>query len=293
MGFYRVRSDLTIDVDDLLVRVRALNPEAIVAVAYFGFPVQPEAAEALQQLRARCRVVEDCVHGSLLEFATPVVGRVGDFVVTAFRKYLPLPDGGVVTGSAASDLPELSPSRDRQVARRALSRALRGSFPDGAPSAVEDAYVALEDAAERALTRQCPLEATSNLSARILAGLDLGAAAARRRINYGALLKAFDDPLFQAIGRPLKPELPASVSPLTFPLVVVPRHRDAFRASLRQERVFAPVHWPLPPEVDRHEFPDAELMSRSIIGLPVDQRYTPEDMSVLLDRVRRAWRRIV
>jgi dTDP-4-amino-4,6-dideoxygalactose transaminase len=285
VSFYPVSDDLTVDADALLRCASRVQPAAILAVAYFGFPLDPKLQDALAELRPRCRIVEDCVQGSLLEFPSPAVGSAGDFVLTSFRKYLPLPDGGIVIGPATDELPQLPPSRSSYVTWRAMAKALCSDYMDGAPEEVVPAYRALLRAAEDMLDHESPLEGMSDYSATLLQTLDLPAAAARRRENYAFLAALFADPDVAQLARPMRPELPERVSPLLFPVRVDPRHRNAVRDALREQRFFLPVHWPLPVEVSRAEFPDAHELSESILGLHVDQRYDAGDMELQADRL--------
>jgi dTDP-4-amino-4,6-dideoxygalactose transaminase len=290
VAFYRVRADLSVDVDDLVSQARTTGAAAVLVISYFGFPYAQDLTEALVDLRSRCRVIEDCVHGSLLEFADSVVGGVGDFVVTSFRKYLPVPDGGVVTGPAASDLPELPEKSGAYVRWRALAKVLCQEHLDGgAPDEVASGYRSLFLAAERLLDRETPLFATSRLSGGLLAGLDLAAAAARRRENFRLLAGAFRGPELASIGRPLLPQLPDAVSPLLFPILVDPERRDRIRDALRAEGVFLPVHWPVPARVDPDRQHDSVRLASSILSLHVDQRYGPNEMEAQIAAVRSAW----
>jgi dTDP-4-amino-4,6-dideoxygalactose transaminase len=287
--FYRVDRRLEVDLDDLTRHIRDLRPAAVVVISYFGFPVGRDLADALKPLRPDVCVVEDCAHGSLLEFPEPLVGGVGDIVFTSFRKYLPLPDGGLISGPQADDLPAILPGQGSHVALRLLARGLRGTLPD--PAIAEDLFVSLEDAAEADLDAASPLEGASELALRLLALLDLSELAARRRANYGLLAEAFaEDGGLRAAALPLRPVLPERVSPLVFPVVAAQERRDAIRDQLRARHVFTPVHWPLPDDVDLAEFPESAALSRSIIGLPVDQRYGPDEMQSLLGRFRDAAR---
>jgi dTDP-4-amino-4,6-dideoxygalactose transaminase len=293
VAFYRVRQDLTVDVDDLVEQARATGAGAVLVISYFGFPYGDDLSEALADLRTRCRVIEDCVHGSLLEFPDPVVGRVGDFVVTSFRKYLPLPDGGLVTGPAAAELPELAEETGHYVRWRTLAKVLCSEYLDGdAPDAVAPGYRALFLAAEALIDRETPLSATSGISGGLFAKLDLAAVAARRRENFRLLTELFARPDVAAIGRPLFSHLPDAVSPLLFPIVVDPERRERLREALREKRIFLPVHWPVPDEVDPDRRRASAQLASSIVSLHLDQRYGPCELETQVAALRSAWARV-
>src|SRR5438874_8824495 len=119
--FYLVGGDLWPLLDELERSVESQSPAAILVVNYFGFPPAPEDAARFRALREPCLVVEDCVQGSLVELPDAAGGTIGDAVFTSFRKYLPVPDGGLLTGAATRPLPPAAAS----LRKRLLGQFLR------------------------------------------------------------------------------------------------------------------------------------------------------------------------
>lgn len=285
--FYPVGGDLRPRLDELERAVESQSPAAVLVVDYFGFPPSPEDAARLRALREACLVVEDCVQGSLVELPDAAGGVIGDVVFTSFRKYLPVPDGGLLTGVRPRRLPPAAAS----LRGRLLGQLLRGAWVSGRAEGpeVEAVFLGLLEAGESSLDEHMPLEGTSRLSERLVAGLDLADAASRRRANFVALIEALEES--DAV-TPVLRGLPAGVSPLVLPARVGGGRRDALRSELVQRRIFCPVHWPLPPEIDEARFPEEHLLSAEMLGLPLDQRYEPADMQRLADELAAAWREI-
>ena len=283
--FYQVGADLRPRLDELERSVEAQSPAAVLVVDYFGYPPSPEDAARLRALREACLVVEDCVQGSLVELPDAAGGAIGDAVFTSFRKYLPVPDGGLLTGATLRRLPPAATS----LRERLLGQLLRGAWVSGQAEGaqVEAVFLGLLEAGEASLDEELPLEATSRLSERLIAGLDLADGAARRRANFVALIEALAGS--DAV-TPVLRELPAGVSPLALPVRVGGGRRDVLRAELVRRRIFCPVHWPLPPEIDAERFPEEHRLSSEMLGLPLDQRYEPADMHRLADELAAAWR---
>jgi len=283
--FYSVGGDLRPRMDELERSVESQSPAAVLVVDYFGFPPAPEDAARFRALREACLVVEDCVQGSLVELPDAAGGAIGDAVFTSFRKYLPVPDGGLLTGAA----PRRLPLAESSLRERLLGQLLRGAWVSGQAEGrqVEAVFLGLLEAGESSLDEELPLEATSRLSERLIAGLDLADAASRRRANFVALVEALEGS--DAV-TPLLRELPAGVSPLALPTRVRGGRRDALRAELVRRRIFCPVHWPLPQEIEEARFPEEHRLSAEMLGLPIDQRYEPADMQRLADELAAAWR---
>lgn len=269
---YGVGTQLQPDAGLLLRTIERDPPAVLLVIDYFGFP--PADADALSALRDACTIVEDCVHGSLLELPDPAAGRIGDVAFTSFRKYLPLPDGGVLVGSSGDSLP---PAAIAAVAPHLLGQLLRGAFGAGELSGdhIERAFLDLLARGDRTLDGRVPYEAMSEVSRTLLARIDLPEVAERRRRNFRALASLLAP---DARWAPLFDCLPAGVSPLVYPLRIFGGRRDAVRAALAAQRIYCPVHWVLPAEIDRARFPDEHRLADEILGLPIDQRYEEEHM---------------
>ncbi len=290
--FYRTGSDLLIDSNDVERLEEAARPTAVFFINYFGFPVDERIKNFLLGIKERCWVIEDCVHGSLVEQDEPVVGQIGHFAITSFRKYLPLPDGGLVIGHGEQPLSSLPAANGRFVRNRLLGKFLRYELmqPGTSSPQLEDLYLDLFLKAETELDAETPISGMSEISQRLLGTIDLAEVMAQRRGNFAFLLKAFqDEPRLRCIGTPLLADLPAGVSPLVFPITVLQQRRDGLRQHLSDLRVFCPIHWHLPPEIEGDRFHEASQLSSEILGLPIDQRYTEEDMGSLVDRLLKAW----
>lgn len=293
--FYGVNADLTIDVADLEQRVNLVQPSSALFVNYFGFPVGDGEAETLRQIRQQCWVIEDCAQGSLVEREDPVVGGIGHFVITSFRKYLPVPDGGLVINYTDLSMPTLLPTSGSWVRHRVLAKYLRHEYLHGglAQPELEDAFLSLFSSSEDELDSDVPMQAMSQLSVRLMAALNLMEAMDRRRRNYDFLLQQFgDNPLLKSIGRPIRTDLQEGVSPLVFPVRISEGRRDVLPRELVSLRVFCPVNWRLPAQISEQEYPEAHGLSRQILGLPIDQRYGHDDMQSLIERLTQAWERL-
>lgn len=235
---------------------RVSRADLVVAVHTFGRPVP------LDDARAACRrtgawLVEDAAHA-----VGPAagIGEQGDFVLYSPHKVLALPDGAVLVSRqgilpAPPDQPAapVGPWLRRRLVQRLLPDIVRPWMPQGGQPHFAD---------DPAAATPPPCRRLSTLGARLMAGADLKAEAARRRANADSLRRTLGDlpgwaPLFPDDG-------PA---PYRFalrcddPTIAAQRYR-----ALRQARL--PVEsWPdLPPEVTEGAAVD---LRRSVIVLPV------------------------
>lgn len=237
-----------------------VQPEAgdrVLLVDYFGL-----SGEAVRRHVARFGAERVIVDASLALFARPLPG-----VPTAYspRKFVGLPDGGVLAHDAAVELapPDeaLSALRSRHLLLRAAGDVQGGRKP----------YAE----AEASLDRDLAPRTMSLLTRRLLEAVDFGTAAERRIRNFDRLAAGL-----RALGfRPLP--RPVDAVPLCCP---VPGLDPATaRPRLAAEGVFCAAYWPgvalLPDDVH------GQQLAESTTFLPCDQRYDDDDIDFMLDRI--------
>jgi dTDP-4-amino-4,6-dideoxygalactose transaminase len=293
VGFYRIRPDATVDLDDVAAK---LGPgvKALMVTHYFGFP-QPLAA-----IRAFCDIhglllLEDCAHCFFGEHEGRPVGAWGDYAIASSMKFFPVYEGGALV-SARHDLAHLplhtgGAGFEAKVALTSLENAFAcARLP--LVNALLRLPLALKGALWRALKARRPahavalapassdssfdfdphwLDKRSSLFSRLVLRLaSRQRIAALRRRNYLALQQALDgvDGL-----RPLFAALPDTVCPWMFPLLAdEPARLARLCAALAAAGVpctrFGETLWP---GVDAAVCPVAADLSQRLVALPCHQ----------------------
>jgi hypothetical protein len=244
--------------------------DLVVVVDYFGFPAE-RRVETLARDRGAW-VLEDAAQALL----TDGVGEHADFTVFSPRKFVGVPDGGVLRREGHGSLP---PTRMEQPPvrwwRKALAAViLRRDFDAGNGSGD---WFPLGQQVER----EAPVGrfTMSEVSQRLLeTAFDYRVIARRRRENYAALLSHLGSVA-------LFPTLSPEVVPLGFPIVL--GERDRIRDALFADQIYPMVHWPIEGLVPEG-FRDSHRLSARILTLPCDQRYGPGEMERVASRVLEA-----
>ena len=272
--FCRINNRLEIDWDDATRELNTGLYSGFLFIRYFGSSVHNAPPTGFFDQWPDVTVVEDLAQALL----TPDVGCHGDYAVYSLRKWIGLPDGGAVVPSLRSEVPAVFKSNFDFVVERLSAFELRRLYRDGALRSKEP-YLNSFKNAERILdeNRGAAL-GISALSVRILRTTDFRAVAAARRRNFQFLMKHFPAarefaPLPMAWGR--------RDVPIGFPIVC--SQRDWVRRELRDKGIYCPIHWKLPKFIQ--SLPDgrpAMALSRSLLTLPCDQRYTEGDMEYLI-----------
>lgn len=226
-----------------------LSPQdVLVLVNYFGLTGEAVAAAAAV---ASCTVVVDATTA----FYTPPLPGVSTFYSP--RKFAGLADGGMAVGVRNATF-DLLPDTESDTRTATLLRC------------TTDAAV---QAAEDALSR--PPMLMGQLTRQLVCGMPWQDYAAQRLRNYAVLHRAL-----APINRLQLPQQPAH-APMCYPLVSgIPGLRD----FLIDAGVRLPLYWP--EVVEATDAADTEnCLARTLLPLPLDQRYTEEDMQHLVELI--------
>lgn len=255
--FYEVGSDLRMPSADW---VRRLQPgDLVVVVDYFGFPFEFSPAA---DVRDRGAIILRDACQALLSTAD---GLGADYDVYSPRKFLGVPDGGILT--CRTPLDGAQPILDEAPVEWWLdgleAGVLRRSFDrHGGTREWFERFRRYEAHAPVGRYRM------SQVSSKLLANANYTEIATCRVRNYRVLLDALGEIA-------LFPRLPDGVVPLGFPVHVA--GRDAVRNALFANDIYPAVHWPVPQSVPAR-FSASRELAASILTLPCDQRYGPETM---------------
>ena len=199
-----------------------------------------------------------------------------DVTVASIRKWIPIPDGGLLWGRVATDVKKDDTfAKLRKNAMMEKSRYLQ----TGEASLKDDFRHKLGQAAE-CLDESADPYAMTQESAELLEKLDFETIYVRRQDNAKALMAALtpEEGLLRLITT--APE----ISTLYFPILV--KDQSKVQSELAKMGIYCPVIWPVPEEAEG-VCSVAEYTAAHMLGVPCDQRYTPEDMAYIGQQIMR------
>ncbi len=285
--FYRVKRDLTVDLEDLESKIDE-NVKVLYVIHYFGVP-QPEAVA--KKCLALCRernlvLIEDLTQ----TLYTVEEGRIGfgDYLVASTRKWMPVTDGGLLAVKDGVPCPmvSLGGAYDEAVYRQLLISVMRDYY-DAHPEADMSYYLQLEREANRARYLDFTPRAMTEPSGRTLFNLNHEESILRRRENYTYLYEHLRDVEGLTLaGGPLDQEKKY----VPFGFVVLVENRDDFYEYLAKNRIVGEIQWILPEE---YYTPgeDARYLSEHNVMLQCDQRYGKKEMAFVADKIKEYFRR--
>lgn len=260
--FYDLRSDLSVDPEEIESKLIKNKAKMLVIINYFGF-LQPYRKEIKKICEDRGIILmEDCAHSLLTEGS----GETGDVLIYSFRKTLPLPDGGglkmnmgkkEVTPnfypriysnilSVLGIIKSLSNVRSEFLSRSGLSSRTKNHFPN----------TTLDNKNGRSLQM-------SSFAFNGMGNVSFPEIIEKQRSDY-----QFWHELIQRTNQfiPVFSMLPSGVCPLGFPVKV--NDRDSLKSRLQKEGISLKIHWHLPSTVGR-EFVNSHKLSAQILTFPV------------------------
>lgn len=295
VGFYRVRSDLSIDTGDLYRKVTA-TPGPVLLIHYFGFP-QPEASEIAKLCRSKEWIlIEDCAQALFSRNGERKLGAYGALAVYSLKKFLPIFDGGALQADTdllrsmgykfqqprlANLAPEpylaLAKGQFRQLAGERVMSMLREIAGKSSPHLGELIPCSMSFARLHAR----PLSLLSTLIARQARAEE---AVVGRRRNYGLLAedlrrRSVSTSVFEALG--------PGTCPLVFPVRV--RFRQKMLQRLASVNIQPFVFGAFPhSRLQDEELREAAALRDEIVGLPVHERLDENDLYRIGDAVSTA-----
>ncbi len=273
-SFYPVDADLVAHPDPP-------KGSVVVLVHYFG-RINPAAAALRREAGGDFFLIEDACQALLTDWRGP--DDAGVYYLISPRKFGPALAGGwcnVAPSGEDDDDPRVAAVCYRSLAARQAKAAYHRTPSAAVDGPVEQFYLEAFSGMEAELDEFDSNTGIPGWAAQIIAGIDWESAADKRIKNHAILSRALMGDVEAPGGVYGAGDVPSGH-------FIRVNRRDELKERLAADRIFCPVHWRLPAEVDAQAFPEAHMLSRTTLTLPVDQRYTADHMTYLAERVKGA-----
>ena len=285
--FYRIKRDLTIDLEDLKSKLDG-QVKVVYVIHYFGEPQPKKAADEILRLKEQYgfTIFEDLTQ----TLYTTDEGRIGfgDYLTASTRKWMPVTDGGIlaVKDGVSCPMVPLKDAYDEAVYKQLLISIMRDYY-DAHPDKDISYYLQLEKEANKARYLDFTPRAMTELATRILFNMDHERSIRKRRENYQYLYAQLQDVEGLSFARgPLDNE--GKYVPFGF--VVLTEKRKEFYDYLADHGIIGEIQWILPEE---YYIPgeDAKYLSDHNVMLQCDQRYGEAEMAFVVSTIKDYFRR--
>jgi dTDP-4-amino-4,6-dideoxygalactose transaminase len=293
-SFYQVDNKLGIDFIDLKEKLDSKKFDAVLVINYFGLVDKQILKIRESCFKRKVVLIEDATHSLLSDRGykanNPDNNHYGDIIFGSYRKIFPVPDGAFLAirnkeiikktnlkiNSEGKKILRNTVSHDLFVLVRLTAGVSKNIWP------LKKMSYKLFQLAEHQLIdrypRPAPMSRISSKLLRTMIQKDKERIIFARRENFKFLSRNICtkeggdySPLYDC--------LPAGACPSGFPLVFsTNEQRNRARKHLIKNKIYCPIHWEIPPNIDENSYNEAKELSKKILTIPLDQRYGKNEM---------------
>ena len=252
-----------------------IGNSVIFIIHYFGFENKPliNYVERQKTLNDNFIVIDDLVQACL----SGRFGQMGDYSIHSLRKFLLVPDGGILVSRKRISYKYEEPN-DEFISKKIFSKLLK-QFTD-----FDEVYLGLEKESEEIIDNKIIPRKMSTFTKLLLQRIDILDIQKKRIKNWNTFNKKLEDLKISGIKRIFN-ELNDGEVPLGFP-IMVNNKRNEFRKYLSDNRIYCPVHWDLKNEAT-NKFKEDRQLSKRILTIPIDQRVNRAGIDKIISTISR------
>lgn len=284
IGYYGINTDMSLNTESLLRLIDTFQPNAVLFHSYFGFDTLSADESFIEKIHSRgITIIEDITQAV---FSNHHI-ECADYYVSSLRKFLAIPDGGVLFSKAELDIRGIcSPNQEMvRVAVEAFEQKaeyISSSYNEKLKVRFRNGYIKLN----QLIADNNQLTYINPESLRIFESCDIGYIKSKRRENFENLKAVVCE--IDGVGLVIS-KMDDNASPLYLP-IYVKGNREILQKYLAENKVYCPVIWPKPSQV-MCEFEATEYMYTHMLCIPIDQRYGKDDLC-RIERLLREYREV-
>lgn len=272
IDFYKVDKNLDINIKDIKSKLDRYT--CIFIINYFGFEHKKETIKQLNEIRKNNVIIEDCTHSILSK-----ISQLGHYQIASMRKWIGIPDGSIIVSREHNIRSNIDLVYDRFMVNRLLGQLSKNEYIEG-KNIEKSKFLNLINDAEKYYDSNFKISRISEISKTILNNQNYNEIIDIRRKNYIYLLENI---INLSIIEPIYKDIPDSVCPIGF--ITKSKERDQLRSYLASNGIYCPVHWEIPEKVS-NDYNESFKLSKNILTIPCDQRYTLDDMEYIIKKLK-------
>ncbi|CAM5183460.1 hypothetical protein UACE39S_05380 [Ureibacillus acetophenoni] len=269
--FYEVKKDLSPNLESIM---SIKNLGLFLHMGYFGFDTNSNLTSVLQELKKQSTIIVEDVTHTL--FSNINRFTENDYYVASIRKWFGVPSGGLLASTKANLKEPVGINTDF-ASLREKALLLKGNYMKSGNEDLKKLYLQQFNDAEQ-LLEDMKCYQIDPLSLTLLNSLDVDYLVNKRRQNYQVLLDGLSD--LNYLSTPVK-DLKDDMCPIFF-VVNINKDRDLIRKKLIDEKIYCPIHWPIPKQLCEQISTETKDIYYTTISIPCDQRNNIEDMKHII-----------
>jgi len=269
---YKLKSDLSIDVEYLGGLVSKYEPDVIIIHSYFGFNTIPKN---IREVISDTVIIEDLTQRLFSSFPL----TEADSYVGSIRKWMPIPDGGFYAGDTNIDEPVVE---DSSFTKHELDAFLcKGKYMIG-ENIEKNVFREAFASARQMLKKGYHPYTMSKLSRQLYNSFDLKHWKSIRQKNARYLVEHLNE--FDFLDLPLS-NVDEQTVPFMIPVFVKERRKE-FQSFLAKNDIYATIIWTCPEELQNELTDVGRYIYDHILCFHCDQRYNLEDMERIYNVIK-------
>ncbi|WP_144478307.1 DegT/DnrJ/EryC1/StrS family aminotransferase [Cytobacillus oceanisediminis] len=248
-------------------------------MGYYGFQTNFNLLKVLRYFQKQSTIIiEDVTHTLFSQFNRY---EENDFYVGSIRKWFGVPSGGFLASSKRIVKRPVSINYDFSMLRTtALTN--KGKYMKTNDDSLKSLFLSQFSNAEILLNEDLNPYCIDSSSIILINSLDVDELISRRRENFKVLLEGLES--ISYLTSPFK-YLANNECPLFYP-VMVKNNRNYVRKKLIDEKIYCPIHWPVPAQIKVTDLSSTLEVYNTILSIPCDQRYGKVEMDRIISILR-------
>lgn len=249
-------------------------------MGYYGFPTNGKIGDQIKQLKNNGTIIVEDITHTLFSYYQRYEDN--DYYVGSLRKWFGLPSGGFLA-SKNKKIKEINKINEFFSSIRKEALIIKGEYIKTKNEQLKNQFLKMFKKAEEELNNDPAPYYIDEVSNTIILNYDIDELILKRRENFDFLLKQIKD--IKGINTVFD-DLPDGICPFFFP-IYIERIRDKLRKFFIEEKVYCPVHWPIPVQVENIRSWISKKVYENIISIPCDQRYGLSDMKHIVSLLKK------
>jgi hypothetical protein len=275
--FYDINEDLSPNIESIK---SYKNIGLFFHMGYYGFSTNSNLLNVVLDFRKQSTIiVEDITHTLFSSYKRL---EENDFLVGSIRKWFGIPGGGFL----ASSTRKLKRPQTDTIEFLALRKAAlysKGKYIKNNDNNLKMAFLNQFSEAESLLDKDPAPYRIDSLSNEIINSFNIADMVRKRRQNFVLLSEGLRNVSYLNV---LFSDFPDNVCPIFYP-VIIKKDRNDVRRLLIDEKIYCPVHWPIPDKVKCIDLVNSLGIYSEILSIPCDQRYGEEEMARIISVLNR------
>lgn len=255
------------------------NIGIFIHMGYYGFQTNSCISDVLRYFKGQSTIiVEDVTHTLFSRYKRY---KENDFYIGSIRKWFGVPSGGFLA-SSKNYINNLESTNLEFSLLRSSALITKGKYIKTNDKNLKIISLKQFSNAEEILDNDLMPYRIDPSSINLIISLDDNYLFKKRRENFNTLSRGLESISF--LENPFK-LISKNECPMFYP-ILIKNNRNEIRAKLIDERIYCPIHWPVPRQINLSEIKTTSDIYSSILSIPCDQRYGRDDMERIITVIK-------